>query len=147
MTQINKANVASLTAKWVFPVPDGARMQGHPCGRGGVVMYVTDVNQCIALDAGTGRRIWQWRRPVTPGTVGASSNRGVAVIEDRVFIATDHAHLVALNRHTGEELWDAETAGLPAELFRNGSSASRRWTGVDGRGRRRAWHARLCRGL
>ena len=120
MTQINKQNVAGMTAKWVFTIPNGARMQGTPVVVKGV-MYVTDVNQCIALDAGTGRQLWHWRRPLTPGTVGASSNRGVAVIEDRVFIATDHAHLVALNRHTGEEIWDAETADFRQNYFATGA--------------------------
>ena len=51
MIQINKQNVAGMTAKWVFTIPNGARMQGTPVVVKGV-MYVTDVNQCIALDAG-----------------------------------------------------------------------------------------------
>lgn len=120
MTQINKTNVAGMTAKWVFPIPNGARLQGTPVVVKGV-MYVTDVNQCFALDAGTGRQIWHWRRPITPGTVGAGSNRGVAVIGDRVFISTDHAHLVALDRHTGLELWDAETADYRKSYFATGA--------------------------
>jgi alcohol dehydrogenase (cytochrome c) len=37
-------------------------------------------------------------------------NRGVAVSGDRVFLATDHAHLIALNRATGALLRDAEMA-------------------------------------
>ncbi len=120
MTQINKTNVAGMTAKWVFPIENGARLQGTPVVVKGV-MYVTDVNQCIALDAGTGRKIWHWRRPITPGTVGASSNRGVAVIDDRVFISTDHAHLVALDRHTGQELWDVVTADYKESYFATGA--------------------------
>jgi alcohol dehydrogenase (cytochrome c) len=120
MTQITKANVGGLTAKWVFPIPNGARLQGTPVVVGGI-MYVTDVNQCFALDAGTGRQIWHWRRPITPGTVGASSNRGVAVIGERVFLSTDHAHLVALNRYTGEEIWDVETADYRENYFATGA--------------------------
>lgn len=120
MTQINKTNVAGMTAKWVFPIPNGARLQGTPVVVKGV-MYVTDVNQCFALDAGTGRQMWHWRRPITPGTVGAGSNRGVAVIGDRVFISTDHAHLVAIDRHTGLELWDAETADYRKSYFATGA--------------------------
>lgn len=120
MTQINRQNVKGLTARWVFTFPGGSRMQGTPAVVGGI-MYVTDVNQCIALDAGTGRQIWHWRRPPTPGAVGAGSNRGVAVSGDRLFIATDHAHLVALNRHTGEELWDIETADFRQSYFATGA--------------------------
>ena len=36
--------------------------------------------------------------------------RGVAVRGDTLFTVTDHAHVIALNRFTGELLWDAEMA-------------------------------------
>ena len=120
MNQITKANVKSMTARWIYNIPNGARLQGTPVVVGGI-MYVTSVNQCIALDAGTGRMIWRWTRPVTPGTVGAGSNRGVATSGDRVFISTDAAHLVALDRFTGKELWDAETADYHKNYFATGA--------------------------
>ena len=34
----------------------------------------------------------------------------MAVLGDRVFLQTDHAHLIALHRITGQLLWDAEMA-------------------------------------
>src|SRR5205823_14874831 len=37
-------------------------------------------------------------------------NRGVAVAGDRVFMVTDHAHIIALNRFTGSLLWETEMA-------------------------------------
>src|SRR5215470_10828908 len=76
-------------------------------------MYVTAANECHALDAGSGRPIWDYRRPRTKGLVGDAAsgiNRGVAVAGDRVFMVTDHAHVIALDRHTGTLLWDAEMA-------------------------------------
>ena len=66
-----------------------------------------------ALDAGSGRRIWDYRRPRTKGLAGDAAggiNRGVAVAGDRVFMVTDHAHLIALDRFTGALLWDTEMA-------------------------------------
>ena len=44
------------------------------------------------------------------GDAGGGVNRGVAVLGDRVFMVTDHAHLIALNRFTGDLLWDTEMA-------------------------------------
>jgi alcohol dehydrogenase (cytochrome c) len=76
-------------------------------------MYVTAPNQVFALDAETGREIWRWAEPRTQGVMGDASigiNRGVAVSGNRVFTVTDHAHVVALDRATGEKLWDAEMA-------------------------------------
>ena len=109
MTQITKENVKNLGAKWVFTMRNAQGLQDTPQVVGGV-MYVTNVNLCIALDAGSGRQLWQWMRPSTQGVMGASSNRGVSVAGDRVFIVTDNAHIVALNRYTGEQVWDTEMA-------------------------------------
>ena len=39
-----------------------------------------------------------------------SANRGVAVAGDKVFMETDNAHIIALNRLTGELVWDTELA-------------------------------------
>jgi alcohol dehydrogenase (cytochrome c) len=77
------------------------------------LMYVTAANEVWALDARTGRQVWHYGRPRTPGLVGdpaAGLNRGVAVLGDRVFLQTDHAHVIALDRLTGQLLWDVEMA-------------------------------------
>ena len=39
---------------------------------------------------------------------GIGLNRGVAVHGDLVFSVTDHAHVIALDRFTGERVWDTE---------------------------------------
>lgn len=112
LDQINPGNVAQLAPKWIYSVPNGRRLQVTPLVVDGV-MYVTSVNQAIALDARTGRTLWRYQRPPTRGLVGdaaAGINRGVAVLDDRVFLSTDHAHLIALHRLTGELLWDVEMA-------------------------------------
>ncbi len=77
------------------------------------VMYVTASNECYALDARTGREIWHYMRPrtkdlVPTGDAISGINRGVAVLGDRVFLDTDNAHLIALNRYTGVLVWDSE---------------------------------------
>ena len=48
---------------------------------------------------------------------GGTTNRGVATMGDRVFMETDHAHLIALNRFTGELLWDTEMADWHQSYF------------------------------
>jgi alcohol dehydrogenase (cytochrome c) len=76
-------------------------------------MYVTAPNQVFALDAETGREIWSYSQPRTEGLMGDAGiglNRGVAVRGDMLYTVTDHAHVIALNRFTGELLWDREMA-------------------------------------
>ncbi len=112
LDQIDKASVARLAPRWVFTVADTSRLEVTPVVVDGI-MYVTAANECYALDAGNGRRIWGYRRPRTKGLAGDAAggiNRGVAVAGDRVFMVTDHAHVVALNRFTGALLWDTEMA-------------------------------------
>lgn len=112
LDQISTANVTRLAPRWMFAMPGAERLQTTPVVVGGV-MYVTNVNEVVALDAGSGRRIWRFQMPRTKGLAGDAAsgiNRGVAVAGDRVFMATDHAHLVALDRHTGERQWDVEMA-------------------------------------
>ncbi|HJZ76480.1 MAG TPA: PQQ-binding-like beta-propeller repeat protein [Vicinamibacterales bacterium] len=112
LAQITTRNVASVVAKWIFSLPSTSRLQVTPVVVSGV-MYVTAANECYALDAGSGREIWHYQRPRTKGLVGNAAggiNRGVAVAGDRVFMVTDHAHLIALNRFTGAPLWETEMA-------------------------------------
>jgi PQQ-dependent dehydrogenase (methanol/ethanol family) len=113
LAQIDTTNVAGLAPKWMF------NLRGAP-GTLEVtpvvvdsVMYVTSVNEAYALDARSGREIWHYSRPHTRGLAGDAAsgiNRGVAVLGDRVFMVTDHAHLIALHRLTGQLLWDVEMA-------------------------------------
>lgn len=119
MTQIAPGNVSKMGAKWMFQMPNAGRLQGTPLVVDGV-MYVSQANECYALDAGTGRQIWRWARPRTrgfPGDSAGGTNRGVAVAGERVFIETDSAHLVALNRGTGAQLWDTELADWHLNYF------------------------------
>ncbi len=114
LDQINTTNVAQLAPRWMFPTPGGSQraLEVTPVVVDGM-MYVTAVNEAWALDARTGRQIWHYSRPRTQGTIGDAGsgiNRGVAVLRDRVFLVTDHAHVIALHRLTGQLLWDAEMA-------------------------------------
>ena len=101
-----------LAPKWMFSLPNTPPLQVTPVVVDGV-MYVTSANECYALDAGSGRQIWHYSRPRTKGLIGNAAggvNRGVAVAGDRVFMVTDHAHIIALNRFTGALLWETEMA-------------------------------------
>jgi alcohol dehydrogenase (cytochrome c) len=112
LSQINKGNVARLAPKWIYTIQNTSRLEVTPVVFDGI-MYVTGTNECYALDAGNGREIWRFQRPRTRGLVGNAAggiNRGVTVAGNRVFMVTDHAHLLALNRFTGELLWDTEMA-------------------------------------
>ena len=110
--QINRTTVERLAPAWIFTFSEASRLEVTPIVVDGV-MYVTAVNECYALDAGSGRRIWHFKRPRSKGLAGdaaAGINRGAAVAGGRVFIVTDDARLIALNRFTGELVWETRMA-------------------------------------
>ena len=81
------------------------------------------------------------------GNAAGGINRGVAVAGDRVFMVTDHAHLIALNRFTGELLWDTEMADWRQNYNATSAPLIVGDLVVVGHGRRRAGRARVSRGL
>ena len=112
LTEITADNVARLAPQWVFTLPNVSQVQVTPVVVDGL-MYVSAANDLYALDAGSGRQVWNYRRPRTRGLAGVAArgvNRGVAVSGERVFMATDHAHLIALNRASGALLWETHMA-------------------------------------
>ena len=117
LSQINKSNVAKLASQWVFTLPNTARLQTTPVVMDGI-MYVTAANECYALDAGSGREIWHYQGGKTAGMRnGPGVNRGAGVSGSRVFLEADNAHLIALDRFTGELLWNSEIADWHQSYF------------------------------
>jgi alcohol dehydrogenase (cytochrome c) len=108
---INRTNVQRIGAAWVFPIASNPRaLQATPVVQDGV-MYVTGWNELYALDATTGRQLWSYSEERHEGILsegGIGTNRGATISGDKVFIVTDHAHLLGFNRFTGQKLWDVE---------------------------------------
>lgn len=115
LKEINTTNISQLAPRWMWTMPGTRRaLEDTPQVVDGI-MYVTGSNECFALDARTGRQIWHYARPrtsdlVPTGDAASGINRGVAVLGDRVFMVTDNAHLIALQRYTGQLIWDSEMA-------------------------------------
>ncbi len=123
LTQIDKNNVAKLAPAWIFPLGPVTQIENTPLVVEGV-MYVSSANEVWALDAGSGRQVWHYRRPRTQGITGNAAigfNRGVAWEGERIFLLTDNAHLLALSRTNGELLW--ETTMADSKQNYNGTSA------------------------
>ena len=87
LRHIDKSNVKRLAPTWMFSVPDAGRLQGTPVVAGGA-MYVTQANECYALDAGNGRQSGATSVPGPPACGDAASgiNRGVALGGDKLFM-------------------------------------------------------------
>jgi alcohol dehydrogenase (cytochrome c) len=113
LKDVTPDNVARLRPAWVYQVKSPGLVETTPLVVAGV-MYVTEPPSTVtALDLHTGRPLWSWSRPV-PRTALAIGfprvNRGVALLDDSVFVGTLDAHLVALDAKTGVVRWDIVVA-------------------------------------
>jgi alcohol dehydrogenase (cytochrome c) len=119
LTQLTPANVARLTAQWTFqtdlsPFMSTGRsggLQSVPLVLDGIIYFAGTHNRVWAIDARTGRQIWQYQRSMpadVPSFTTRGLTRGISVLHDRLFLGTLDAHLVALDIKTGKVIWDRE---------------------------------------
>src|SRR3984957_7618987 len=103
LDQINPTNVKALTPAWLFQTGDYAEnLQATPIVRDGVMYLITARAHVFALDAATGREIWNYRYPEPPRSVpGFVGNRGLAIGDGKVFFGTKDNYMVALDQKTG----------------------------------------------
>ena len=108
LSEINAANVSKLRVRWAYQFAD-PRTEASPIVVDGV-LYVTGPNSAVAIDGRSGRSLWQWSRPVPQDFVSIGfghTNRGAAVLDDKLFVATLDGYLVALDLKSGTQRWSA----------------------------------------
>src|SRR5437867_4040879 len=109
LDHITTKNVARLRTAWIYQVKQTGIAEASPIVVDGV-MYITEPPSTVtALDVRSGRPLWTWT-PSMPNDViiigSPPVNRGVAVLDDLVYLATVHTHLIALDRRSGAVRWD-----------------------------------------
>ena len=112
LDQIHRENVESLQTAWMYQIRARHKFEVSPLVVDGV-MYITEPpSDVTALDLRTGRPIWSYRRSLPEGIVTCCGqvNRGVALLDDQVFVGTVDAHLLALDARTGRVRWDVEVS-------------------------------------
>ena len=113
LDRVNKSNVRRLVPVWTLSLANEFGEQGQPIVYNGV-MYVANVKRVVAIDIGTGRQIWEtpleWEPDVARVVCCGLSNRGVAVYNGKVFVASLDAQLRALDQKTGKEIWKTKVA-------------------------------------
>ncbi|MCC6589015.1 MAG: PQQ-dependent dehydrogenase, methanol/ethanol family [Bryobacterales bacterium] len=108
LAEITPGNVGNLKVRWAYQFPL-SRTQVSPIVADGII-YVTAPNRAAALDVRTGKQLWQWERPIPPDyqSIGFGRvNRGPAILDDKLFVATLDCYLVALDLKSGQERWSA----------------------------------------
>src|SRR2546423_9419125 len=109
LDQINTANAHSLVPKWAYQTMAGGKFETTPLVVDGVLYGTGQDNRVYALDAHSGRPIWQYQKalPADIRPCCGRVNRGLAILGDKVFLGTLDAHVMALDAKTGSIVWDA----------------------------------------
>jgi alcohol dehydrogenase (cytochrome c) len=104
LKQIDAGNVKNLQLKWAWAMNEGGANEVTPIVHDGIMFLSNTDNIVQALDARTGKLIWENRiGPRSPNLYGG--NRSLALYQEKVFVATTDAHLVALDARSGKVAW------------------------------------------
>jgi alcohol dehydrogenase (cytochrome c) len=109
LTQISPQNVTRLAPQWTFQTGTLGNFETTSLLRDNVLYVTGPQNVAWAIDARTGRQIWRYRRELPPGLTACCGlvNRGFAMLDDKLYMVTLDAHLLALDRRTGAIVWDS----------------------------------------
>ncbi|HXA00258.1 MAG TPA: PQQ-dependent dehydrogenase, methanol/ethanol family [Candidatus Dormibacteraeota bacterium] len=108
LDQIGVGNAGFLAPKWAYQTMAGGKFETTPLVVDGVLYATGQDDRAFALDAKTGRPIWQYQRAL-PGDIRPCCgrvNRGLAILGDKVFMGTLDSHVIALDTKTGSVVWD-----------------------------------------
>src|ERR1039457_353071 len=110
--QINASNVGKLHPAWIFQTEVKESQETTPIVVNGIMYITTSFDHVYALNAKTGEEYWHYKHAMGPVTTYCCgpNNRGVAVYDDKVYLATLDAKLVALDAKTGSVVWQTEIA-------------------------------------
>jgi len=113
LDQINESNVGELSLAWYTDLDTNRGQEATPIVVDGVLYSTSAWSKVQAVDAKTGRLLWQYD-PEVPGIWDVRAccgvqNRGVAVWKGRVYSATLDGRLIALDAETGELFWEINT--------------------------------------
>ena len=108
LDKINTSNVSRLTPVWTFSTGVGEGHQAPLIVNNGVAFITTPQNQVLAMNAKTGALIWRYKKQLPEDLFQLHpTNRGAGLWQDKLFLATVDAHLVAIDAKTGKQVWDA----------------------------------------
>jgi alcohol dehydrogenase (cytochrome c) len=113
LTQINRQTVKRLVPAWSYSLADNRGLEGQALVKDGVV-FLTDHEKTVAVDALTGREIWKTMIEYPPETTRVVCcgivNRGAALFDGKLYRTTLDANVIALDAKSGKEVWRTKSS-------------------------------------
>lgn len=125
LNDINADNVSKLGVEWFMDLPNDVGLVSTPLVIDGIMYFTGTMNIVRAVDARTGKLIWEHDPEVYKVLEGQQhvmwkDSRGISAYGDKIFSATWDGRLVALDRKTGKLIWETRTIPLGSGMHING---------------------------
>lgn len=118
--QINEQSVSKLGLVWSKELGTSRGLEATPIVDGGIIYTTGSWNIVLALDARTGKTKWTYDPKVSRERAYFFCcdvvNRGVALHNGKIYVATLDGRLIALDQRTGAPLWMVQTTD-PAKPY------------------------------
>src|SRR4051812_906630 len=116
LTQITPENIRRLKPVWVYQPAGVGSVETTPVVAGGGRYTTSGPTNVAALDLKGGKPLWEWSRPIAASVLNLGFprvNRGVAVVDNTVYVGTLDGYLVALDAKSGIERWATQVGDNP----------------------------------
>jgi alcohol dehydrogenase (cytochrome c) len=108
LAQINSGNAQRMGQVCSHTFPEKEPSQTAPLAYSGII-YATTAHYTVALDGATCKVLWQYEwQPRSREVV--KTQRGAAIKDGKVVRGTADGYLLALDAHSGKELWSRQIA-------------------------------------
>jgi quinohemoprotein ethanol dehydrogenase len=113
LKMIDEQSVSKLGLAWYYDLGTLRGVETTPLEKDGVIYATSAWSLVYAFDVRTGKLLWKFDPKVPKDHAKYVCcdvvNRGVALYEGRVYVATLDGRLIALDAKTGESVWDVQT--------------------------------------
>lgn len=126
LQDINLQSIKNLKPDWYIDLPEDVALVSTPLVVDGVLYFIGTMNVVRAVDATSGRLIWEYDPEVRKAIAGRkqagmSHSRGITAYGDKLFLATWDGRLIALDRKSGKRVWSTRTFDLGEALYITGA--------------------------
>ena len=126
LDKINRGNVDKLTLAWSIDLDAGPSQEGTPIVHDGVLYFPSPSDDTLALDAATGKKLWEHRRAL-PDDLGKfvpfpQTNRNLAIYDRLIIDNGADDTIYALDAVTGKLVWENRVFDYHVSHVKQGSA-------------------------
>ncbi len=126
LDKIDRGNVDKLTLAWSIDLDAGPSQEGTPIVHDGVLYFPGPSDDTLALDAATGKKVWEHRRAL-PEDLGRfvpfpQTNRNLAIYGRLIIDNGADDTIYALDAETGNLVWENRIFDYHVSHVKQGSA-------------------------